>query len=102
MLARQPMEPPRFLRIAIGMAGALHCHIARQADPPSERAKQIPEALSSLIMKLLTKTAEERYQTAAGLEADLRRCQTEWQAHHRIAAFPLGMHDLPDRLLIPS
>src|SRR5882757_6007939 len=82
--------------------GWVHCHIARQADPPNERAKQIPDALSSLVMKLLTKTAEERYQTAAGLEADLRRCQTEWQAHHRIAAFPLGMHDLPDRLLIPE
>jgi len=82
--------------------GWVHCHIARQADPPSERAKQIPEVLSSLVMKLLAKTAEERYQTAAGLEADLRRCQTEWQAHRCAAAFPLGMHDLPDRLLVPE
>src|SRR5882762_9776437 len=82
--------------------GWVHCHIARQAAPPGDRAKQIPEVVSSLIMKLLAKTAEERYQTAAGLEADLRRCQTEWQAHRRIPAFPLGMHDLPDRLLIPE
>jgi predicted ATPase/signal transduction histidine kinase/CheY-like chemotaxis protein len=87
---------------AVDPMGWVHCHIARQADPPSARAKQIPEALSSLVMKLLAKTAEERYQTAAGLEADLRRCQTEWQAHRGIAAFPLGMHDLPDRLLIPE
>jgi serine/threonine protein kinase len=82
--------------------GWVHCHIARRPDPPSERAQQIPEVLSSLVMKLLAKTAEERYQTAAGLETDLQRCQTEWQAHRRIAAFPLGMHDLPDRLLIPE
>src|ERR1700688_166306 len=82
--------------------GWVHCHIARQADPPSERAKQIPEVISSLVMKLLAKAAEERYQTAAGLEADLRRCETEWQAHRHIAGFPLGMHDLPDRLLIPE
>jgi predicted ATPase/signal transduction histidine kinase/CheY-like chemotaxis protein len=82
--------------------GWVHCHIARQADPPRERAKQIPEVLSSLVMKLLAKAAEERYQTAAGLEADLRRCQEEWQTHRRIAAFPLGMYDLPDRLLIPE
>src|SRR5712664_128341 len=82
--------------------GWVYCHIARQADPPSERAKQIPEVLSSLVMKLLAKTAEERYQTAAGLEADLRRCQTEWQAHRCAAAFPLGRHDLPDRLLGPG
>src|SRR6202022_1002090 len=82
--------------------GWVHCHIARQADPPIERATEIPEVVSSLVMKLLAKTAEERYQTAAGLEADLRRCQAEWQTHRRIAAFPLGMHDLPDRLLIPE
>ena len=82
--------------------GWVHCHVARQADPPSERAKQIAEMISSLVMKLLAKTAEERYQTAAGLEADLRRCQTEWQANRRIGAFPLGMHDLPDRLQIPE
>src|SRR5258708_9628472 len=82
--------------------GWVHCHIARQADPPSERAKQIPEVLSSLVMKLLAKTAEERYQTAAALEANLRRCQTEWQAHRCAAAFPLGMHDLPDRLFVPD
>jgi serine/threonine protein kinase len=60
---------------AMDPMGWVHCHIARQADPPSERAKQIPEILSSLVMKLLAKTAEERYQTATGLEADLRRCQ---------------------------
>ena len=53
-------------------------------------------------MRLLAKTAEERYQTAAGLEHDLRRCLTEWQAQGRIDDFPLGEHDLPDRLLIPE
>jgi predicted ATPase/signal transduction histidine kinase/GAF domain-containing protein/ActR/RegA family two-component response regulator len=82
--------------------GWVHSHIARQAHPPNERAKQIPEVLSSLVMKLLAKASEARYQTAAGLEADLRRCQTEWQEHCRIAAFPLGTRDLPDRLLIPE
>ena len=53
-------------------------------------------------MKLLAKTAEERYQTAAGVERDLRRCLAEWEAHGRIDAFPLGEHDMPDRLLIPE
>jgi hypothetical protein len=53
-------------------------------------------------MKLLAKRAEDRYQTAAGLERDLRRCQTEWEAQRRIDAFPLGEHDTPDRLRIPE
>ena len=53
-------------------------------------------------MKLLAKTAEERYQTAAGLERDLRRCLAQWEAEGRIDDFPLGEHDTPDRLLIPE
>ena len=53
-------------------------------------------------MKLLAKNAEERYQTAAGLEADLRRCLAEWQSHGRIDPFPLGADDSSDRLLIPE
>lgn len=80
----------------------VHCHIARQTDPPVARARGIPEALSSIVMKLLAKTAEERYQTAAGVAADLHRCLNEWQSHGRIDPFPLGTHDLSDRLLIPE
>ena len=52
----------------------VHCHIARQPIPPGERVKHVPAPVSAIIMKLLAKTAEERYQTAAGLERDLRRC----------------------------
>ena len=58
--------------------------------------------LSAIIMKLLAKTAEERYQTAVGLERDLRRCLEEWETRHHIDEFPLGEHDIPDRLVIPE
>jgi PAS domain S-box-containing protein len=80
----------------------VHCHIARQPTPPRERLKAVPAAVSAIIMKLLAKTAEERYQTAAGLESDLRRCLAEWQTQQRSDEFPLGKHDTPDRLLIPE
>src|SRR5262249_32841307 len=80
----------------------VHCHLARQPPTPGERLKEIPGVVSALTMKLLAKTAEDRYQTAAGLESDLRRCQTEWEALRRIDGFPLGEHDRPDRLLIPE
>ena len=53
-------------------------------------------------MKLLAKTAEERYQTAVGLERDLQRCLKEWETRGRIDEFLLGEHDKPDRLLIPE
>jgi serine/threonine protein kinase len=52
----------------------VHCHIARQPIPPAERLKGIREPVSAIIMKLLAKNAEERYQTAAGVEADFRKC----------------------------
>jgi hypothetical protein len=80
----------------------VHCHIARKPVPPAERLPNIPAALSAIVMKLLAKTAEERYQTAAGVESDLRRCLTEWETQCRIDEFPLGEHDTPDRLLIPE
>jgi len=78
----------------------VHCHIARRPAPPAERLPGVPAALSGIIMKLLAKTAEERYQTAAGLERDLRRCLTQWEAEGRIDDFPLGEDDPPDRLSI--
>src|SRR6202007_3050650 len=80
----------------------VHCHIARQPMPPDQYAKEIPAPLSAIVMKLLAKTAEERYQTAAGVAGDLRHCLTEWEAHCRIDSFRLGTNDVADRLLIPE
>src|SRR5712664_2927976 len=79
----------------------VHCHIARQPTPPGERAT-VPQPLSAITMKLLAKNAEERYQTASGLEADLRRSLAEWESHGCIAPFTLGADDASDRLLIPE
>jgi PAS domain S-box-containing protein len=78
----------------------VHCHVARKPVPPNERLEKIPALVSQIIMKLLAKTAEERYQTAAGVECDLRRCLDQWEARGRIDDFQLGQQDTPDRLLI--
>jgi serine/threonine protein kinase len=80
----------------------VHCHIARRPVPPVDRIACIPGLLSAIVMKLLAKTAEERYQTAAGLEADLRKCHTQWESLERIEPFPLGAHDIPEQLVIPE
>ena len=80
----------------------VHCHLARSPAPPGERQKEIPRAISAIVMKLLAKRAEDRYQTAAGLEIDLRSCQREWIAQGRIDDLPLGERDTPDRLVIPE
>ena len=80
----------------------VHCHIARQPASPGERVAGIPGPLSAIVMKLLAKNAEDRYQTAAGLAADLRKCLAQWERNRGIEPFLLGADDVPDRLLIPE
>jgi PAS domain S-box-containing protein len=80
----------------------VHCHIARRPVPPNERVADVPGPLAAIVMKLLAKTAEQRYQTSGGVESDLRRSLAEWESHGRIEPFPLGAYDVSDRLLIPE
>jgi PAS domain S-box-containing protein len=80
----------------------VHCHIAKQPTAPRERVGTVPAAISAITMKLLSKTAEERYQTAAGVESDLQRCLSQWQSQGWIDDFTPGARDTPDRLMIPE
>ncbi len=80
----------------------VHCHIARQPQPPALQTAGVPEPVSDLVMKLLAKTAEERYQSASGVVADLHRCLKDWESQGRIEPFPLATQDWVDRLLIPE
>jgi PAS domain S-box-containing protein len=81
----------------------VHCHIARRPVPPDERTPGLPVAISAMVMKLLAKTPEDRYQTAAGVAADLRHCLTAWETNGgSVEPFPLGAHDVPDVLRIPE
>jgi serine/threonine protein kinase len=80
----------------------VHCHIARKPVPPSERVTAVPTQVSAIVLKLLAKTAEDRYQTAVGLTFDLRRCLADWDSFGRVESFPPGSQDAPDRLLIPE
>src|SRR4051795_6941430 len=78
----------------------VHCHIARQAVPPAEQTPGVPAAVSAIVMKLLAKTQDDRYQTAAGVDADLRRCLTSYQLAGSIEPFALGARDIPDVLRV--
>src|SRR6202162_117910 len=80
----------------------VHCHIARRPAAPRDRLRSVPAGVSAITMKLLSKTAEERYQTAAGVESDLRRCLSQWDSQGCIDDFTPGAHDTPDRLMIPE
>ncbi|MGH8728062.1 MAG: AAA family ATPase [Burkholderiales bacterium] len=78
----------------------VHSHIARTPVAPIEVDPAIPKPLSDIVMKLLAKTAEERYQSALGLQEDLERCAREWVAGKRVAPFVLGSRDVSDRFLV--
>ncbi len=80
----------------------VHCHIAKQPAALSERVGTVPASVSAITMKLLSKTAEERYQTAVGVESDLRRCLSQWESRGWIDDFTPGARDAPDRLMIPE
>ena len=80
----------------------IHCHVARLPIPPLELRPEVPEVIGQILLKLLAKSADERYQTASGLEADWRRCLQQWELTRRIDAFTLGEQDAPDHLTIPE
>jgi predicted ATPase/signal transduction histidine kinase len=80
----------------------VHCHIAKKPTPPHAVKREIPEMLSAIIIKLMAKTPEERYQSAAGIERDLTECWQQWQQTGEIKHFELGQKDRSDRFIIPE
>jgi predicted ATPase/signal transduction histidine kinase/tRNA A-37 threonylcarbamoyl transferase component Bud32 len=82
--------------------GWVHCHVARKPPPPKAFHPSVPEVLSDILLKLLAKVPDERYQSASGLAHDLERCLRQWRESAQISAFPLGERDVSDRFLIPQ
>ena len=80
----------------------VHAHIAKQPIPPAQISPTVPIVISDIILQLLTKNAEERYQSAFGLHRDLENCWEQWQATQSIAPFPLGEHDVFARFQMPQ
>ncbi|WP_445304447.1 trifunctional serine/threonine-protein kinase/ATP-binding protein/sensor histidine kinase, partial [Microcoleus sp. Pol14C4] len=78
----------------------VHCHIAKK--PRAIKGQKIPQVVSDIVMKLMAKNAEKRYQSALGLKHDLERCLQQWQETGKIETFDLGTRDICDRFLIPE
>ena len=84
-------------------AGAGPRHIARRptvATRPSTPRSRI--VVSNIVMKLMAKNAEDRYQSAWACGADLERCLESWRTTGKIEPFELGRHDVSDRFQIPQ
>ncbi|WP_437989716.1 AAA family ATPase [Sorangium sp. So ce145] len=80
----------------------VYCHIAQAPQPPHALVPSIPPQLSAVVLKLLSKAAEERYQSALGLRHDLDTCFSQLRQRGAIAPFPLGLRDVSDRFQIPQ
>lgn len=79
----------------------VHCHIAKQPLAIQELKPEVPIAICSIVIKLMAKNAEDRYQSAAGLLADLENCQHQLTTIGEIAEFTPGSLDVLSQLLIP-
>ena len=78
----------------------VHAHIARLPMLPRERDTEVPGGLSDLIMKLLSKNPEDRYQSTRGIEADLVECLERLENTGRINPFPLARQDISDKFQV--
>ncbi|MEM7127818.1 MAG: AAA family ATPase [Chloroflexota bacterium] len=79
----------------------VHAHIAVQPQPPHVVKKSIPPILSAIILKLMAKNAEDRYQSAGGIRADLERCLKQINLLSTLD-FPLAQQDTFERFQIPQ
>jgi predicted ATPase/DNA-binding CsgD family transcriptional regulator len=80
----------------------IHAHMALLPLPPSVVKQGIPPMLSEIIMKLLSKTAGRRYQSAYGLLDDLRNCSDQLKRNGMIEPFSLGIIDKLSRFRLPD
>ncbi len=78
----------------------VHAHIAKQPTPPHVIIPEIPSCLSEIVMKLMAKNAEDRYQSAYGLQVDLEACHSQWSQTGCIDPFGLGNQDISDRFQV--
>ncbi|MFB2979006.1 AAA family ATPase [Microseira sp. BLCC-F43] len=80
----------------------VYSHIATQPIPPQQLNPDIPQSLSEIVMKLMAKNAEDRYQSAAGILGDLEICLNPSQTKGEITDFIPGRLDILSQLLIPQ
>jgi len=80
----------------------VHCHIAKPVTPIAQLNPEVSQTLAAIVMKLIAKNAENRYQSALGLLADLEFCLEQLQVTGDIPNFIPGQRDRTSQLLIPQ
>lgn len=80
----------------------VHCHMAKAPVPPAQMNPAIPGIVSDIIIRLLAKTPEERYQSASGLKSDMEKCLTQIRTQGGIDRFVLQQDDIVETFNIPQ
>ncbi|MEH2172290.1 AAA family ATPase [Nostoc sp.] len=80
----------------------VHCHIAKHPIPPHEINTTISKPVSDIILKLMAKNAEDRYQSAWGIKADLEICVQQLEEIGQISSIQLGLQDVSGQFQIPQ
>ena len=80
----------------------IHCHMTQYPPTADEINPHIPTMVAAIATKLMGKNAEDRYQSAKGLQHDLEQCLDQWQTQGFIQPFTLGQQDFGDRFIIPE
>jgi predicted ATPase/serine phosphatase RsbU (regulator of sigma subunit) len=82
----------------------VHAHLAKMPATPTQLNPEIPQIISDIIMKLMAKNAEDRYQSAFGVKADLEKCQENLTGLQELKGlqFKLAQHDFSGRFQIPQ
>ncbi|MGI0489245.1 trifunctional serine/threonine-protein kinase/ATP-binding protein/sensor histidine kinase [Pantanalinema rosaneae CENA516] len=87
---------------AIDPMELVHCHIAKVPSSPQAINPDVPDVIAAIVLKLLAKTSEERYQSAYGIKADLEDCLKQLQSHGQITPFAIGQRDIAAKFQIPQ
>ncbi|HEY9640376.1 MAG TPA: AAA family ATPase, partial [Coleofasciculaceae cyanobacterium] len=80
----------------------VHCHLAKQPVPPQVVNSVIPAIVSDILLKLMAKNAEDRYQSAGGIQSDLEACLVQLETTGCINPFQLGTQDISDQFQVPQ
>ncbi|SDZ65597.1 Predicted ATPase [Evansella caseinilytica] len=77
------------------LLGTIHSHFTKVPAFPLSGRSHIPKSVADIVLKLMRKTPDDRYQTASGLKKDLQKCSDQWRRRRKIVPFPLGIADRP-------
>jgi predicted ATPase/serine phosphatase RsbU (regulator of sigma subunit)/tRNA A-37 threonylcarbamoyl transferase component Bud32 len=97
LTGKLPFEPDDAMEL-------VHCHLAKTPTPVCEANSNVPPIISNIVMKLMAKNAEDRYQSTFGVKADLEKCQENLSGFKNLAdlQFELAQNDFSTQLQIPQ